>query len=758
MASQTPAICPECGQPLAESERATHLRTVHGYIDFGGVVLPRPAGLQRLWDRVFGNNDRDAHEQICRLLLPEGDAIVDPTPWMVAFATEVERRQLGLKKQRWRRLPPLSSRRTPPILRQAAAVVLLRAFGTDGKTGRRILRAALGQNSRSRALRQLNAIETQLGPAPLFERVRTHLQEQIRMRCPRCQAQLRQPDMAEHLWQKHRLLLLDHQVRTPWRVIGDWIAEYRKKGAMRLLQRCRALAQNADPENGLLRLYSMLWQQGLATDEERQTLVEEAEERRATLCPHCYHLVPVPPELPLRGLERSRGRIAAGGYSVDVTERGLLARLEIRTPRQTIFDGIEPGHWFTRRGASLLLSGPPVLLALLLAMLLPRFGMPPLAPVLCALWLGLVAWLIVRFTWRNDEGDRFERAIDHAWNQLVPRLHARGFSADDSDFIANLALTSLHHGHPNVRAPVLPRVLHQTEQAVGANLVPVTHLASVQRLLLADRARGGGDLTTLLVAHIGRCFEGKLSLRFADQLLSGWDFTGGSAGKRARLRVLLADRAFEAGLELRDVLEAGLIAPTLGALLECRDADALAQLRLLWRQRVHRPWDRWGEAITVFELAGERTTAGIELLARHPDLLLADRSAPPIYLGSQGVTFLNTLFTTEPSPIELRTRPIHDVEGSELVVGKHQFRFGLEPIGLVGRLQRWFGFYFKEFRPNVAEVHGWTAPETPRLLRPRDMVRCGECGERLVPRLGQVGVPRFTNSVRRPRKRKEPRA
>ncbi len=93
---------------------------------------------------------------------------------------------------------------------------------------------------------------------------------------------------------------------------------------------------------------------------------------------------------------------------------------------------------------------------------------------------------------------------------------------------------------------------------------------------------------------------------------------------RARLRILVADQAFEAGFEVADLLGAGQMAPALAALLRISDPDGLAALRLLWSLRPTRPWFRCGLSRTVFELATEPQSA--ELLASYPDLLLVQDS------------------------------------------------------------------------------------------------------------------------------------
>src|SRR5262249_7989970 len=154
---------------------------------------------------------------------------------------------------------------------------------------------------------------------------------------------------------------------------------------------------------------------------------------------------------------------------------------------------------------------------------------------------------------------------------------------------------SVGRGQPDLRAPSLKRVLDLTEKAVADAAALLPHLAALYRLAAADAAALGRDPVPLVAAQIGRCFLGKLPITYAQWLLEEWEGLWWTGGNLARLRVLLCDRAFEAGLEVLDLLEAGHAAPALGDVLEISNTDALAQLRLLWSLRPRRPWDRCGE-------------------------------------------------------------------------------------------------------------------------------------------------------------------
>src|SRR5262249_18337524 len=152
----------------------------------------------------------------------------------------------------------------------------------------------------------------------------------------------------------------------------------------------------------------------------------------------------------------------------------------------------------------------------------------------------------------------------------------------------------------------------------------------------------------------------------------------------ARLRVLLLDRAFEAGLEVRDILDVGRATPTLGTVLNVEDLGGLARLRLLWSLRASRPWDRRGQAFAAFGVAAAED--GAALLARFPDLLLAVRSSPPLYLCGRGLWFLDTWFPEMPLKVEVLSKS-GEKGNYQLVVGDNRFWFPEDPDVLAGRLE-----------------------------------------------------------------------
>jgi hypothetical protein len=783
-----PVACSECGAAVPRAQLAAHLRQKHRIYQVGGVrrslnetlaVLlaalcsPHPlAGswaqlaeivreeqgpradaflaaavgqaLTRLPDRQRGEAlsavaDALAADPESRRLIPLLAADPDGAGRLLAIALAnllpppLERDALlGLRSA-------LLDQRLPPEVQVATTAILLRTTGREGPAAVDVLRAFVNGLGKSRSIERLRQLEGAIGRCPALTALSTELEDQVRMTCPRCNLELRRREMIPHLWEQHRLVLDGRRVREPWGMIDEWLDEYRRARDPELLDRCKAAAHELDGEKGLLRVQRLLLANGVHDPEALQALLAEAAGNHSSLCPHCFAQVPAPLEAPVRPLNRWHGRLSARGYRVEVRDGGVLARVEIETPATAEAERQETEKHLTRQGAMMLVSAPFVFFALVVAFGLLDAGMAPLWPVLIILAVagGLAA--AVRNGW-PELRPAVERAVDHAWTHLVPRLHANGYSRADSEFVAALALSSTGLGRPHLRETPLRQMLSLTEKAVSAGKGPVEHLAALRRLAVNDTA-GQRDPVLLVAEQIGRCFEGKLPLAFAEQLLDEWQSEWWSRGNLIRLHVLLCDRAFEAGFEVNNLVEAGQVAPTLGAVLETEDADWLARLRLLWSLRARRPWDRCGEARLAFEFAEEADSAGV--FQRWPDLLLYQPTTNPraeFVVCGRGVVFEGKLFRQKPESIQAIARRLQGGTGHELVIDGEVFKFRIDAEWLGWRLEEWFAVWQKQFaREKVAEVHDWQSPAVTANLLARETVPCPECRRPVLTRAGQVG-------------------
>lgn len=805
--AERPVACPQCGQAVPGQLLTMHLRQAHQIYEFRGVrrslgdtarvlveAIVQPRVDLEAWAALEGLARDEYADRADRFLagvlsqalaeVPAGrrasclNAMAETifgSSWAaelalrLALARDSHARQLALALGA--RLPPplprpllralrqlLVRRRAPNDLQIAAAAALLQTTGSTGTPAEKIINALITRCSKTRALERLRQLQAIAGNVPVIGDQYVSLENQIRMRCPRCAVELVRPEMAHHLWNAHMLLLDGRRVRKPWQMIRDWIGDYRRQGNAELLERCRRLGQSLDPEHGLERVYRLFLARHVDDVEARQVLLAEARLQRASLCPRCFARVPVRSEPAVRPLNQSHGRLSLGEYVVEVSERGLRPQLYVAKPGKEIYRGVEPGTGWTLRAWLLILVGPPVLAALACGVLIAWSLLDSSILLLGFLGLAGVLYCAARFALRHTRPP-IDRAVDHAWTQLAPGLHAEGYSTSDEEFLAGLATLSKRYGDPMRRLAPLQRIVRCTENAVAEGTPSLGLLAALKHLELANRAASADPLPGL-AQELAACWTGKRPLAYAQRLL---EEQGGAwrAGQATRLRILLCDQAFEAGLEVLDLLEAGHAAGALGEILGLDDPDGLARLRLLWSLRPRRPWDQWTEARNAFEIAVDSSSEGV--FARHPDLLFLDDRPFPVLVCGRGIYFENVLFNQRPRPVDARMFREHDRLHYELRVGEYRFDFDHDPSPISERLERWIQFFFKEFQPELRAVLGWQAPEHRAPLRFEHPVQCPDCHRLVFPTPGAIGVLADSASAaagkpeREPRLRKKPR-
>ena len=607
------------------------------------------------------------------------------------------------------------------------------------------LTAGLGRGA---AINQLRRLEKLTGPHPAITSRLEELQQQAKLICPRCGIEMRRPRMEQHLWQEHRLVLDGLRVRDPWGLVEDWLEACKGRRDPEVLARCQVAAAKIDPDGGPARLARLTLVHGVADSATRHAILDEAREHHAACCPWCYALVGLPHEVPALAVNLRPGRLSAHGYEVELDERGVRPRLLVRTPSEVVYQGRPPGRNWTDQGVTVLVTAPLVLIALLFALVWPLGLDRPIRPVLIFLTLAGAAATAVRLVSRAKKPSPTP-VLELAWRFLVPRLHQGGFDRADSAFLAGLAEVHGRVGLIGVDEELLRRLVRLTDLAMVKGNSPPGHLAALCRLWIEKETAQGGDPVALVASLVARAFEGKLPLAFAQRLLAEWSAPWWTAANLARLRILLCDRAFEAGFEVQGLLDAGQNAPALGSVLSTDYPRALAALRLLWSLRPSRPWDRLGEALTAFELAGDPDQA--EALASHSDLLLwyrnpacmvvadsgRDRmSAATIQMTVAGVWLQDVLFPIPPRVFEVRLRSV----GCEMKLGNEVFRSPIDLDPLSRLLERWFRYTFHEFLPQVERALTWQSPDRAALLRAWGAVPCPECGRHLLARPGEVGI------------------
>jgi hypothetical protein len=786
--AERPVACPECSAAVPGSQLETHLRQAHHIYQFRGVRRSQHETIAILlraicdakpefeaWETLEGlaqdeygsqapsflavrisqelatlrgEKRTSAHEAVADVVAASGNGPQMAAIW--ASSQEPATRHLALNVIT-RLPPPLSSqlvvavqpllarKRAPKELQIATASALLRTTGLEGPDASRVVGSLIAKCSRSRALDRLRRLEEQVGACAAVRAFFTAIEDEMEMVCPRCQIGMKRPDMARHLWFEHELILDGQRIHPPWRAIREWIKSYRRRGNAELLVRCRTLGQHLDPDGGLERVNRFVLAYRVDDVEARQMLSARARQEGASLCPRCYALIPVRREPAPVPLNQSHGRLSSRGFSVEVSENGVMPKLGIDTPDAVLYRGREPGRWLTRQTATLLLAGLPVVAGLCLALSTPWLDIQLSWLVGLSIALGLAVYLVITLHWRFQTPP-IERALNFAWTGLAPRLHSREFWSDEAAFLASLALSSLNRGQPFLRTRALQRIMRVTDDAVNRGECSAELLAPLVRLQATDAMLLGDDPVPELARQIGRCLEGERPLLLAERLLDDAAASWRTPANDARLRVLLCDRAFEAGLEVTDLLAAGGLSPSLGTLLETASSERLALLRLLWSLRPRRPWDRWAQAVTAFELAGD-PDRGEKCFDKYPHLLLMDNMPPQIVVCDRGIVFRNLLFNSIPHVIEAKARREEDGVSYELVVDDEHFRMEADAGPLAQRLKIWSHYFFGEFLPQIEDVLTWKAPGKPKPLYSQEPVPCPECRRFVLPRVGDVGVP-----------------
>jgi hypothetical protein len=640
--------------------------------------------------------------------------------------------------------PLLADKHVARDVRQNAVAALLAATGKGGTAARDLLSAYLGRSGKLRSIDKLHQLEQRVGHAPVIDALCAELEDQVRMNCPRCHTELTRAEMIHHVWDRHRLVLEGRRVRDPWRLMGDWIEDYRLEKDPALLERCRDLAAKLDPEAGPRRLLRLLLQHGLDDRLALNTLLGQARREGGGLCPHCYGLLPVTASDSPKALRYEDEHLSGHGYRLEVSDHGMIPWLEIETPEGIAYRGREPGRVLTRNGALVLLVGPMVLTGFLLTEWLTGSQMPALALFAVAGGLALFLGGLVYLFWPEPRSS-LDRLIDHAWELLTPSLLEKPFNTEAVDFLSGLAVSSIAAGSPEMRAEPLQelRVAVEREGHGHHDLIPT--LAALWRLTVDDLGRQEKDPVAVIAERVGDCFTGESPLRLADELLRGLDWKAAHAGKipwwtkgsAKRLRVLLFRKAFQAGLEVLDLEDLWRAFPALASTLELENEAYAAALRLLWALDERRPWERAGAAATVFELAAD-PRAGEKLLEKFPDLLWSVREVSAV-VCRRGVWFRDVWISEQPGTLEIRPRRSKE-GGYELILSPYRFIFAEQPDIVVAQIEKLLRFYFHDFLPQLPPFPGRRSPDALRRLRNKNATRCPECRRFALPIRGEVGV------------------
>jgi hypothetical protein len=672
------------------------------------------AFVSRYLDRKDPNAQRFALELLTRLTRPPSEAMLAKV------------------------LLHLARSRGSATLKLKAAALFLKSLPEESPRGVEILDALCRKSTPWTAANRMRHLRNLVPGHPAVDgRIRS-LEDQSKSPCPRCGVRLPHAEFVKHVWHEHRLYFEGGEVQEPWHVIERWVMEHLRTGRDEVLDRAGELAQSLDPEAGLTRVHQLLLAAGSADPDSHSVLKNEARDRHASLCPHCFGLAALAPPVEPAPVSLIGGRIEWEQYIVDVVERPLFTRLVVHGPHGYIYVGPEPARSMTRRGAVWVILTPVVLLACALAVLPPPLPLPRAFHVGVTLVIGMIFYIAIRMYW-DEQDPPPDRAIDHAWETMVPPLRQATPDQVDVRFLSGLAKISVGYGSPDARRGTVMKLINDSRT------VPfwLPYAAWFHLLALADRRQLQQDDLPQLAEWIGDGLTRTLPLTVVEQILAGSPIDPKDRARRARLRILVLTQAFEAGFEADDLRELGRAVPVLGSTYASEDLNGLARLRLLWLYRARRLWQKVGSATAVFEIARFPTLAGVYLKAR-PDLLLFQASAgnageaAPILICEEGVVYRESVITHPRTRIDILPRATLLGGGYDLRIGDARYPFRDDPTLLVKRLKAWATFLFNEFLPQARLIRERQTAQLDTLLLPK-LVACPECQRPFVGIAGDLG-------------------
>ena len=321
-------------------------------------------------------------------------------------------------------------------------------------------------------------------------------------------------------------------------------------------------------------------------------------------------------------------------------------------------------------------------------------------------------------------------AIDAGWRKLAPKLADR---RDAARFLTRLCLTSIGRGDPLERANTLQRVIARARDKPAERQL----LAVALMLQMDDSGRFGRDSVAGVADLVSLAFRDEQPVDFAEYMLASYLAVARDAGDLARLRILLYQAAFVAGLTPNDVIDLCSTAESIAEAMRL-PAHHVALLYGVWLNRFGTPWTQVGESQTVFDLATTSPATASKLLAHLPGVLLVCRTHPdaedelgPILVTASGVSVGGAVVLDPAGPVSVESL------GCELVFGKTRFRLERAiPETIAEELKVWLRFRAEVLAAFPAMYLSAQSHPASRLLA-RFVVRC-TCGTECLPVVGAV--------------------
>lgn len=228
-----PTECPVCATPITFGDRAQHLRSAHGFLEFEGDVLPIASVLARLWERVLARPDREAHDQLLKLYVTDPNAEnVGLSAYVAALEERLANDRAGASdasgvyfsaqaalvpvlrhSARLAALVPLLLHSGRPAVRELAREAILPALAgqlqgdtvTAGDVWRVLESACPGLDLVGERVVLCNRLPL-LGVDQAAVNVCVdRLREERLVSCPECRSEVRQCDLETHLRRAHSI-------------------------------------------------------------------------------------------------------------------------------------------------------------------------------------------------------------------------------------------------------------------------------------------------------------------------------------------------------------------------------------------------------------------------------------------------------------------------------------------------------------------------------------------------------------------------
>ena len=778
-----PIPCPECAARVPAGELETHLRQAHQVFQFRGVRRSYAATREAMLDALFASSfdpnlwrqaeslavdrhgeqaDRRFATWLClrlkRLPRPDRPTLMPQVAGVAAASPRVDRllggllaqdegslehmgrqlaaqiaaRSAALPKETVATLTPLIGDKTIPRSVREDLLASLLAQARSEKKAVELLRKFVEGSGKLRAIERLDRLELRVGRMAAIDEVRGALQQRVRMNCPRCGIELQQRDMLNHLWDRHRLVLDQQRVREPWRVLADWVVDYRLEKDPAILERCKELAQRSDPRDGIGRLHRLLLSHGVEDAEGRRQLIASIQGKERSLCPHCFtdnalsRVSDTPP------LSTDGETMSGYGYRLRWEDRGLIPQIRMSKPDGSVEILRPRGHWLTAH-AQAAVALVPMTAAAFVAL---RVALPEETSELLVALLSLgISLVLAGVGYWLGSGPISERQwIDHAWDVLVPTLLDTETEHFDWAVLGGLARASLGKGNAQARSRNLNRCLRRGADVQDEDAIAISALGSLLHLEAHDTERRGDDPVPQVAEHLSAMICGNFPLGACRRLLAFLHETW-AADRRLRTAVLVTEFADSDSLP-QDLADLQQAAPEARAFF----GEHLFERTLAWTvlRRSFLGGDWHERAPTIFDLAKSASTPRF---AEKGEVLLAPKTSQgKMTVERDGVRFADQLWKTLPQSIEVVAREGGRRTEYEAVIDGQSLWFRRDPSRTIAVWREWMEFWVTSFRPRFMEA-AQAGIAGSLAWRRRAARKCGECGRNFLPVAGGIGLP-----------------